>query len=85
MAFGLPVIVRDFCHFKCYILGEDCGRSVAPNDTIAIAVAVIRILKDHKLYQYFSDNGKRVSQEKYKWELEFAKLYRHYNRALNER
>ncbi len=85
MAFGLPVIGSDFGHMKDYIQKDRCGIAVAPNDTKAIADATISILKDHQLYSQFSENGKRVSQEKYSWKLEFRKLLEHYNHALNER
>ena len=85
MAYGLPVIGSDFGHMKDYIDKDQCGIAVAPTDTRSIADAVISILSDQKLYLKYSENGKRASREKYRWELEFKKLVGHYNHALNGR
>ena len=84
MAFGLPVIGSDFGHIKDYIRKDNCGITVAPNDHTAIAKAAIRMLKDPDLYEQYSTNGRRASQEKYRWEIEFEKLVVYYNKALNE-
>ncbi|MEL4455544.1 glycosyltransferase [Lutimonas vermicola] len=85
MAHGLPVIGSDFGHMKSYIQNDDCGIAVDPTDTEAIAKAVVDLLTNHELYERYSDNGKRVSRERYRWELEFEKLMSYYNKALDAR
>ena len=85
MAHGLPVIGSDFGHMKTYIQNDDCGIAVDPKDTEAIAKAVVDLLTNHELYARYSDNGKRASREKYRWEMEFEKLMSYYNKALNAR
>lgn len=85
MAFGLPVIGSDFGHMKDYIQKDACGIAVAPNDTEAIAKAIITVLKDEKLYIKFSQNGRIAAKSKYRWELEFEKLLGYYKTALDAR
>lgn len=85
MAFGLPIIGSDFGHMKDYIEKENCGINVNPNDSKAIADAALKMLKDKDLYELYSENGKRASHNKYRWELEFEKLLRFYKNALDER
>ena len=85
MAFGLPIVGSDFGHMKDLIKKNNCGIAVTPNNSKAIADAVVRILKDGQLYEKFSQNGRTVTQKEYRWEYEFKKLLDFYDRALNER
>jgi len=85
MAFGLPIIGSDFGHIKDYIEKDSCGITVSPDDTEAIGVAVLSLLKDHDLYQKLSENGLKASLTKYRWELEFDKLLEYYKKALDDR
>jgi len=64
---------------------ESCGITVSPDDTEAIGVAVLSLLKDHDLYQKLSENGLKASLTKYRWELEFDKLLEYYKKALDDR
>ncbi len=85
MAFGLPVIGSDFGHMKDYIQKDQCGISVDPNDSKAIAEAILSLMNNHELYKKFSDNGRQAALTKYKWEFEFNKLLGYYKKALDER
>jgi len=85
MAFGLPIIGSDFGHIKDYIKKDSCGITVSPEDTQSIASAILLLLKDHDLYQKYSENGLRASLIKYRWELEFDKLLEYYKKALDDR
>lgn len=85
MAFGLPVIGSDFGHIEAFIREDQCGFSVPPFDTDAIAKAAIRILTDIDLYKSFSENGRKISCEKYRWDKEFEKLLSYYKNALDAR
>jgi len=85
MAFGLPIIGSDFGHMKDYIEKDKCGIVVAPNDTEAIAKAIVRVLKDEELFTKYSQNGSHVAKSKYRWDLEFEKLLSYYKTALDAR
>ena len=85
MAFGLPIIGSDFGHIKDYIEKDSCGITVSPDDTEAITAAVQLLLKNHNLYQKYSENGLRASTTKYRWEMEFDKLLEYYKIALDDR
>jgi glycosyltransferase involved in cell wall biosynthesis len=85
MAFGLPVIGSDFGHMKDYIQKDACGITVDPQDTAAIADAVLSLMNNHDLYQKYSENGRRAALTKYKWEFEFDKLLMYYKKALDDR
>lgn len=85
MAFGLPIIGSDFGHMRDYIQKEKCGITVAPDDTKAIADAILLLMTNHDLYNKYSENGRRAALTKYKWEFEFNKLLAYYKKALDER
>lgn len=85
MAFGLPVIGSDFGHMKAYIQKDICGIAVPPDDSRAVADAILSLMQNDDLYQYYSDNGRQASLTKYKWEFEFNKLLLYYNKALDDR
>ena len=85
MAFGLPIIGSDFGHMKGYIQKDSCGIAVTPNDTEAIAKAIVRMLKDEKLFTKYGQNGSHVAKSKYRWDLEFEKLLSYYKTALDAR
>jgi glycosyltransferase involved in cell wall biosynthesis len=85
MAFGLPIIGSDFGHIKKYIERDNCGLVVDPSSSDKIALAMIELLTDQKKYQMFSNNGRKATLKKYKWEKEFKKLLQYYSNALDER
>lgn len=85
MAFGLPIIGSNFGHIKEYILKENCGIVVNPNNTKEIAFAMIEILTNIDKYKLYSENGRTATLNKFKWEIEFQRLLDFYKKALNER
>lgn len=85
MMFGLPVIGSDFGHIKKYVRQDRCGVLVAPDDTDQIARAMTDLLSSRKLYDQYSENGRKAAKSKYRWEGEFKKLTEHYKRALDGR
>lgn len=85
MTFGLPIIGSNFGHINSYITEDNCGITVDPSDPVEVAGAIIRLLKDEKLYSMLSKNARKAADSKYNWENEFQKLLGYYQNALNER
>lgn len=85
MAFGLPIIGSNFGHIKEYVVKENCGIVVNPNNTKEIAHAMIEILSNIDKYKFYSENGRTATLNKFKWEIEFQRLLDFYKKALNER
>lgn len=85
MTFGLPVVGSDFGHIKKFIDLDLCGKAVSPENSEAVAEAILTILKNPDLYQKYSDNGRSAALKKYSWDREFEKLVSYYNKYLDER
>ena len=85
MAFGLPIIGSDFGHIKNYIERDNCGVTVNSNNPNEIAETMASLLTNRQKYNEFSENGRKVTLQKYKWELELNRLIGFYNKALNDR
>lgn len=85
MAFGLPIIGSNFGHIKKYIEDDKCGLTVNPDNPNEIAEVMVDLLKDSKKYSEFSKNGREITLQKYRWELELNRLIGFYNKALNDR
>ncbi|MET2985800.1 glycosyltransferase family 4 protein [Aureibaculum conchae] len=85
MAFGLPIIGSNFGHINNYIEGDNCGVTVNPDNPNEIAEAMVNLLTNKQKYNEFSENGRKVTLQKYKWELELNRLIGFYNKALDDR
>ncbi len=85
MAFALPIIGSDFGHIKEYIDKDNCGIVINPNNPEDISNAMITLLTDSSKYDLYSNNGRKATLEKYKWDFEFKRLIDFYTKALNER
>jgi glycosyltransferase involved in cell wall biosynthesis len=70
---------------KGYIQKDSCGITVPPDNSRAIADAILSLMKNDDLYQFYSNNGRQASLTKYKWEFEFNKLLLYYKKALDDR
>ena len=85
MAFGLPIIGSNFGHIKEYIEEDNCGIIVNSLDSIEISNAMIELLTDRKKYDLYSNNGRKATLKKYRWDFEFDRLIGYYTKLLNER
>lgn len=85
MTFGLPVIGSDFGHIKDFINMDSCGIAVSPENSEAVADAILTLLKNPVIYQKYSDNGRNAALNKYSWDREFEKLVAYYKKYLHER
>ena len=85
MAFGLPIIGSNFGHIKEYIEQENCGIVVDPNKPEDISNAMIELLTNNDKYDFYGENGRKATLEKYKWDFELDRLVGFYRESLNER
>jgi len=85
MAFGLPIIGSDFGHIKEYLEKDKCGILVNPLNEVDIANSMIKLIIDNELYQRLSENGRKATLKKYRWEFELEKLISYYTEALENR
>jgi glycosyltransferase involved in cell wall biosynthesis len=61
LASGVPVVQTTPGWMKELLDRERCGLTVAPNDPVAMAEAVLRLAKDEKLQAEYSRNAVRVA------------------------
>lgn len=85
MAFGLPIIGSNFGNIRNTVENINCGILVDPEDSNTIANAMLELLSNEKIYNYYSKNGRESTLERFKWENEFEKLLFYYYKALDER
>lgn len=83
MASGLPVISSDFPLWRTIIEENECGLTVDPLDTQAIAGAITYLIDHPEEAGKMGDNGRRAVEEKYNWESEGKKLIDLYERILS--
>lgn len=72
-AAGLPVIMSDIPEHRYLNDKYDFGIIIPENTPEAFAEAVIRLYKDHELYDHLSKNALKLSEE-VNWENEFERL-----------
>jgi glycosyltransferase involved in cell wall biosynthesis len=79
MSSGLPVIANDFDLWKEIIEKNDCGICIDGSDPKEIAKAITFLKENPAEIKRMGENGKRVVQEKYNWDIEKQKLIKLYN------
>ncbi|MBN2522265.1 MAG: glycosyltransferase family 4 protein [Bacteroidales bacterium] len=82
MLYGLPIVCSNFGYVNKFITESHCGIPVDPLKPEEIALAIIRLLTDSKLYQQMSRSGKQAAQTRYNWQSEEEKLITIYNKLL---
>lgn len=82
MALGLPVIVSNFPLWRDVVESAGCGIAVPPDDPQALADAIARLATNPPLRQEMGGRGRSAVQAEYRWESEFSKLRRFYERLL---
>ena len=83
MASGLPVIGSDFPLWRTILEGNECGLTVDPLDTQAIAEAIAYLIDHPEEAEKMGYNGHRAVEEVYNWETEGKKLIDLYERILS--
>lgn len=74
MACGLPFIASDFPLWQRIVAEHDCGITVDPFDTDAVAQALGRLLSDPQEAARIGENGRQAILRKYNWDVELGKL-----------
>jgi len=84
MAIGLPVICSDFQVFKDIIIKYDCGIAVNPEDSNAIADAILFLITHRQEAKRLSDNAKKGAKY-FDWKTEEEKLLDFYEKIINNK
>jgi glycosyltransferase involved in cell wall biosynthesis len=74
MAAGLPVVISDFPLWRKLIGSAGCGLVADPLDPVAIAEALIWLLRHPSEAAEMGRNGQRAVAENYNWECESKRL-----------
>ncbi|HLO13265.1 MAG TPA: glycosyltransferase family 4 protein [Anaerolineales bacterium] len=80
LACGTPVIASSLPGVRTVVNHGSDGLLVAPNDPLALAEAILTILKDELLRQVMGRRGRDKVEERYGWEqigLRIEKIYAH--------
>jgi glycosyltransferase involved in cell wall biosynthesis len=76
---GVPVVVSDYPVLRKYVVGEEVGVVIPPDDPARIATVIGELLQHPGRLAAMHQNALRVSQTKYNWESQedvLASLYR---------
>jgi glycosyltransferase involved in cell wall biosynthesis len=74
MACGIPFIASDFPLWVEIVAQAQCGVTLDPRDTDAVAAALMRYLDDPELAASHGENGRQAILTRYNWDVEYAKL-----------
>ncbi|MDA7857902.1 glycosyltransferase family 4 protein [bacterium] len=67
LACGKAVVVSDAGSVGELVRENNCGLAVTPEDSDALAEAILRLIKDKNLRDQMGKNGRRIVEEKYSW------------------
>ncbi len=84
MSSSIPVIGSNFDLWRSIIEDNNCGICVNPDKPEEIAAAMKYLQQHPDKAKLMGENGKRVVQEKYNWQVEEKKLFEVYNKVLNK-
>ena len=84
MVAGIPVIASSFPILKEIIQKEQCGITVDPLDSIAIAKAVDYLANNDSEAKEMGERGKKAVLERYNWDNEEKKLLSLYKELIND-
>lgn len=85
MSFGVPVIVSDFPLYREIVDRVGCGRCVDPDSPQQIADAIHWMMQHPAEAQAMGQRGREAVQERYNWQVEYAKLLDFYDQVLKPR
>ena len=84
MGCGLPVIARDLPPTRQFVEGKDCAILVK-HEGAAYADAIISLLGNVEKAEQMGQKGKKLIYDKYNWNIEERKLFRIYEKLLQDR
>jgi glycosyltransferase involved in cell wall biosynthesis len=82
MAAGLPVVASDFPLWRRILDEAGAGLLVDPEDPLAIAAAIDRLVADPDLRQTMGERARRAVIERYNWQAEGKRLLRVYHEVF---
>jgi glycosyltransferase involved in cell wall biosynthesis len=82
MSGALPVIASDFPVYRKIVESVGCGLLVDPHDSVAIADAILWMIRNPAEAAEMGRNGQRAIAEKYNWENEAKNLIAAYAELL---
>lgn len=84
MTLGMPVVLTDLPPSRPFAGDGKCAIMVPPDDPVAMADAIERLLDDAELRTRMGQEGRRRVESEYNWTLESEKLVRLYEELLGE-
>jgi len=85
MNFGIPIITSNFGYMKKYVLENNVGIAIEPNDEKLLANTILDLLNDRKAFDEFAKNGIKAVDERYNWDIMEEMLLETYQSLLNEK
>lgn len=82
MLAAIPVIASDFPYWKKIVNENECGLTVSPKDSKAIAEKTLYLISNPKLAAKMGLNGRKAVLERYNWGIEEKKLLDAYKTLL---
>lgn len=84
MSSGIPVVSSNFELWKDIVENNNCGICVDPEKPEEIATAVNYLVDNPELAKQMGNNGRKMIEEKYNWEIEKRKLIGVYEMLQNQ-
>lgn len=85
MNFGIPIITSNFGYMQQYVLDNNVGIAIEPNDEKLLANTIVELLDNRKKFDEFAQNGIKAVDEKFNWDLMENKMLEVYNKLLTEK
>jgi len=82
MLASIPVIASDFPYWKKIVEDNECGVTVSPKDSEAVAEKTIQLISNPKLAAKMGLNGRNAVLDHYNWCMEEKKILDVYNKLL---
>lgn len=79
MALRMPVVLSDLPPSRPFVGDGACGLMVKPDDPVAYAEAIIRLLDDEALCRRMGAEGRRRAEQEFNWERESQKYLNLYH------
>lgn len=85
MNFGIPIITSNFGYMQQYVVQNNVGIAIEPNDEKLLAATILELLKDRSTFEMFVENGVKAVDEKFNWSVMEKILLETYQSLLHER
>ena len=66
-AMGVPVVASDVDGLRDTVIHEETGLRVPPSDPVALAEAIVRLLRDEELRVELGRAGREMVEREYDW------------------